>query len=240
MTDLDAYLQRHYRSAEQLAAACATTPQTLAELVRHRLVPAPSYSVCAQGRLHSAAFGEFADCGARPGDYFHPGNGAWVALALRVCDDRPMQAAQDELQARFRSGYAAALRDCDRRIGRLRDAFDDNGEPIAAGLDARTAEAWAALVDGIYSLCVADPSSERAIAEKEVLQETLTALHADPAASTWPDQEKARVRGLIDRYADAAMPFSPLEYPRSSRKRLVEDFRAALGARGADSPHDGG
>ena len=228
MNDLDAYLQRHYLDADRLAAACATTPQTLAELVRHRLVPAPSYTVSAQGSLHSAAFGDFADCGARPGDYFHPGNAAWVALALRVCAERPMQAAHDELQVRFRARYAAALGECDRALARLRDAFDDAGQPIAAALEARTADAWAAFVDGIYSLCVADPSSERAIAEKEVLQEALTALHADPTAPTWPAERKAGVRALIDRYANAAMPFSPPEYPRSSRKRLVEDFRARL------------
>lgn len=228
MNDLDAYLQSHYLSAERLAAACAIAPQTLAELVRHRLVPAPSYSVSAQGTLRSAAFGDFADCGARPGDYFHPGNAVWVALALRVCAQRPMQAAQDELQAGFRARYAAALGECDRGIARLRDAFDDAGRPIAAGLEARTADAWTAFVDGVYSLCVADPTSEDAIAQKECLQETLTELHADPAAAAWPAAEKARVRALIDRYAEAAMPFSPPEYPRSSRKRLVEDFRARL------------
>lgn len=35
---------------------------------------------------------------------------------------------------------------------------------------------------------------------------------------------------LIDAYAAAAMPFSPIEYPRSSRKRLVENLRANLRA----------
>ena len=35
---------------------------------------------------------------------------------------------------------------------------------------------------------------------------------------------------LIDQYAQASMPFSPLEYARSSRKRLVDDLREKLGA----------
>ena len=32
----------------------------------------------------------------------------------------------------------------------------------------------------------------------------------------------------IDAYADAAMPFTPREYPVTSRKRLVEDLKALL------------
>jgi len=47
----------------------------------------------------------------------------------------------------------------------------------------------------------------------------------------WASAEgKARMGVLIDQYAQASMPFSPLEYARSSRKRLVDDLREKLGA----------
>jgi hypothetical protein len=39
---------------------------------------------------------------------------------------------------------------------------------------------------------------------------------------------KSELLQLIDDYAISSMPFSPAEYERSSRKRLVDDLRSAV------------
>ena len=39
---------------------------------------------------------------------------------------------------------------------------------------------------------------------------------------------KRELLALIEAYARASMPFSPAEYPYSSRKRLVDDLRLGL------------
>jgi hypothetical protein len=223
------YLARNFRTAAQLAADCSIEPDALYRLVDERLVPAPSYSVSAQGSLLSKAFGEFPAGAATPGDYFHPANATWVSLALDARERLGARQAHHALKARFQHNFALALRECDRTIFRLTDSFTDAGQPRAEGIGVRTAEAWEAFLDGIYSLCVADPSSEMAIARKEVLQEALNKLSNDEAE--WASAEgKARMGVLIDQYAQASMPFSPLEYARSSRKRLVDDLREKLGA----------
>lgn len=228
MNETDAYLRRHYWTAERLADACGMETAQLDALLDHGLVPAPSYVVRADGSLQSAAFGDFPEAGATPGRYFHPGTVAWVERAREVLADHDADAARAELEQRFRHNFAAALADLDRALARLPDSFDDQGAPRAAGLEAHTADAWDAFREGIFGLCVADPTTERAIAIKEILQETLgarrQALAEDPAAPGG----HADLPALIARYAEAAMPFSPLEYPRSSRRRLVEDFGAEL------------
>lgn len=228
MNETDAYLRRHYWTAEQLAGACGLDIAQLDSLLDDRLVPAPSYMVGADGTLQSAAFGDFPEAGATPGRYFHPGTVAWVARAREALAQADADTARAALEQRFRRNFAAALADLDRNLARLPDSFDDQGLPLPAGLDARTADAWDAFGQGIFGLCVSDPTSEHAIATKEVLQETLgarrQALAGDRAAAGDPGD----LPGLIARYARAAMPFSPLEYPRSSRKRLVEDFAAEL------------
>jgi hypothetical protein len=230
MNDLDAYLKHHYITAEQLAAACSISPDELANLVTDGLVPEPSYTVTAEGKLISQAFGEFQAQGSVPGQYFHPGNAAWIALAAEVKSKVGAQHAHGELRQRFKDNFAAALSEFDRTIFRLSDSFTDAGQAIPDRLNARTEGAWDSFLKGIFSLCVADPSSERSIARKEILQEALTKLSDNGSKDDFLPEDKQQIQGLIAQYAKAAMPFSPLEYPRSSRKRLVEDLGAKLGA----------
>jgi hypothetical protein len=67
-----------------------------------------------------------------------------------------------------------------------------------------------------------------AIARKEVLQEKLTALSANGSRFAYSADEALAMLDLIDAYADSAMPFSPIEYAVSSRKRLVEDLATRI------------
>lgn len=235
MNETDAYLHRHYWTAERLAGACGLEPGQLDALLDDGLVPAPSYTVAADGGLWSAAFGEFPEAGATPGRYFHPGTVAWVARAREAAAQGDTDTARAALEQRFRHNFAVALADLDRGLARLPDSFDEQGAPLAAGLNARTADAWDAFRQGIFGLCVADPGSEHAIATKEILQETLGARRQALAEAGASPESRADLPGLIARYAAAAMPFSPLEYPRSSRKRLVEDFGADLAGAPADT-----
>jgi hypothetical protein len=81
---------------------------------------------------------------------------------------------------------------------------------------------------GTFALCVANPISEAHIAYKEVLQEKLAQQSESGAKMVFSPQEVFAMSELIDRYAAAAMPFSPIEYALSSRKRLVEELRANI------------
>lgn len=230
MNDLDIYLKHYYQTADQLAASCSISSDELATLVSENLIPRPSYTVAEGGGFISQAFGEFQVQGFTPGQYFHPGNATWVAIALEAKAKCEPHQAHYDLKSRFKSNFAAALAELDKTTFRLPDSFTDAGQVIPEGLDARTEDAWGSFLKGVFSLCVADPSSERSIARKEILQEALTKLSDNGSKGDFPPEEKHYVLELINQYAQAAMPFSPLEYPRSSRKRLVDDLRAKLGA----------
>lgn len=230
MNDLDTYLRHNYKNTEQLAAACSISPDELANLVSEKLAPEPSYTVTDWGEFISQAFGKFQAPGSTPGQYYHPANTVWIALAMEARRKVGPLEAHRELKERFRSNFAAALMELDKTTFRLPDSFTDTGQVIPEGLDARTESAWAAFLGGIFSLCVADPSSEKSIARKEILQEALTQLSGNGSRTDFSPEDKLHVLHLIDQYAHAAMPFSPPEYPRSSRKRLVEDLREKLGA----------
>ncbi len=232
MTELNNYLAKHYLNETQLTSAAAIRIGELNALIRNGLVPGPSYVVTESGTVSSFVFGDMPAPGATPGRYFHPAQLVWTALARDAVANGDTHDAQTRLKEQFTGKYAAALATLNLTTWRLRDSFDDQGVPIADGLLARTENAWKFFLNGTFSLCVANPISEAHIAYKEVLQEKLAQQSENGSKTVFSSQQAEAMRELIDAYAAAAMPFSPVEYPLSSRKRLVEDLRANLRAAG--------
>jgi hypothetical protein len=224
MTDLDTYLAQHYLNDAQVAAAAAIDLDELDALLRDRLVPAPSYVVSESGTVCSFVFGDMAAPGSMAGRFFHPSQLVWIAVARHAMANATVGDAQGSLKAQFGAKFSAALAMLNVTTWRLRDSFGDDGAPIADGLRVRTDSAWTYFLNGTFALCVANPISEAHIAYKEVLQEKLTQLSDNGGRTIFAPPEVAPMLELIDAYAAAAMPFSPVEYARSSRKRLVEDL----------------
>jgi hypothetical protein len=227
ITDLDRYLARHYLNAEQFAADCDIAVDELEDLIRRELVPAPSY-IASNGVLESYVFGSMPAPGAIAGHYFHPAMAAWVARARHDLAMHGVENAASRARRMFEQEFATALLQLNATLHRMQDAFDASGEPIATGLTARLDSAWEHFIRGTFGLCVANPVSALAIARKEVLQEKLTAMTNNGTKHTFADAELKLVCELIDSYEAASMPFSPIEYRRSSRKRLVEDLRRMI------------
>jgi hypothetical protein len=219
------YLDRHYYTAEQLADCCDISVATLETMIAQKLIPQPSYKVMGDILL-SAAFGELAAQGAKAGSYFHPASQHWITRARGL----PNEQAAETLEKLFYVNMAAELSHLNRSTYRMADAFDDDGRLIAAGLEARIASYWQSFLKGIFGLCVANPVSEFEIARKEILQEKLTALTDNGEQHENMTISKEVLLLLIDQYEASSMPFSPVEYPISSRKRLVYDLRLKCAA----------
>lgn len=233
MTALNNYLAKHYLNEAQLATASAIRVDELNALILGQLVPAPSYVVTDTGTVCSFVFGEMAAPGSTPGRYFHPSQAVWIALARHAIANGPAHDAAARLQVLFAVKFASALATLNLTTWRLHDCFDDDGAPIADGLRIRTDSAWQYFLNGTFGLCVANPISEAHIAYKEVLQEKLAQQSENGAKTVFSPQQASAMHELIDAYAAAAMPFSPVEYGLSSRKRLVEDLRANIRASNA-------
>ena len=221
MSDLDLYLHTNYLNAEQFASACDISVGELSELVGLQLIPEPSYVVTEQATVKSYVFGEMDAPGSTPGSYFHPGNRTWVELARRA----ELRNDAEAIKGLFETEFTDALVELNTTTWRLSDSFSKNGEIIEAGLRSRLDTAWEHFLKGTFGLCVANPSSAREIARKEILQEKLASLTANGSKYVFASSELDKVLALIDDYAASSMPFSPIEYPHSSRKRLVEDLR---------------
>jgi len=228
MTELNKYLAKHYLNQAQLTTAAGLGTEELDELIRNRLVPAPSYVVTDSGKVSSFVFGEMDAPGSTPGRYFHPSQLVWIARARQVVGHGAAHDAEARLKEQFTATFAAALATLNLTTWRLHDSFDESGAPIGDGLLTRTDGAWKYFLNGTFGLCVANPISEAHIAYKEVLQEKLSTQSENGSKTLYTPQQAGTMHKLIDAYAAAAMPFSPVEYSVSSRKRLVEDLRANI------------
>jgi len=227
MTELDDYLSTHYLTASQVTRAAGISADELEALIGMRLVPAPSY-VVSGGTVASFVFGAMDAPGARAGRYFHRSQRTWIVRARAILASGPAHTAKARLEAQFHANFSAALAELNGTAWRLVDSFDDAGAPIVTGLAARMDSAWMYFLNGTFGLCVANPVSEAQIAHKEVLQEKLVQLSENGSKARYAPQQEQDMHALIDAYAAAAMPFSPIEYPLSSRKRLVEDLRTNM------------
>jgi uncharacterized protein (DUF952 family) len=229
MSDLDHYLAKHYVNTTQFASLCGIEVDELRDLIGRELVPGPSYVVRA-GELQSYVFGVMSAPGSTPGEYFHPAMATWVVRARHDLATHGVDRARERVRAMFDREFTAAFRELNETVFRLDDAFDEDGQPLGPGLRRRLDSAWEHFVHGTFGLCVANPDSALNIARKEVLQEQLTAMTSNGAKQAFASHELPALTRLIDAYEAESMPFSPIEYPRSSRKRLVDDLRARLRA----------
>jgi Family of unknown function (DUF6058) len=215
------YLDRYYWTAQQLAESSGLAIGDLNMMVESGLVPKPSYVVVGS-ILESAAFGRLSAHDAREASYFNPATVSWIERVQNLSVKPSIEA----LRELFADNMATVLAQMNQSVWRLSDAFDDQGLPIPAGLNVRIDSYWHSLNDGIFGLCVVDPVSEFEIASKEILQEKLTAITNNGTQLEGSGICKEDLIDLIDAYARASMPFSPVEYPISSRKRLVDDLLA--------------
>ena len=66
--------------------------------------------------------------------------------------------------------------------------------------------------------------------QKDILRERRTALTHNGESYTGLDIGREDLLLLINQHEAASMPFSPVEYPMSSRKRLIADLRIKCNA----------
>jgi hypothetical protein len=228
ISKLENYLQNRFMKIEQLAAACDASVPEIESLISEKLIPNPTYVVSDQGKIRSNLFGELEAEGATPGRYFHPATVVWICIANEILLEYKGQDARNEMKHRFTERFCAALSLLNETCWRVEDCFSDSGAPLAAGLEARAESTWIHFLQGTWGMCVANPVSEEAIAEKAVLKQKLIALSDNGAREVFSEAEAHILREVIDSYEAVSMPFSPAEYELTSRKTLVDDLRLRL------------
>lgn len=206
---LAGYLKKYYVDKSTYAALAGITTQVLDRLIHIGATPQATYVVRGD-TISSFVFGETSPICATEGEYFHPGCVRWVKMAVAVSEESARSVVLQALEEELHTGLSEPL------IG----GYSLSKEAIENKIDAFTVY----FLNGTFGLCVSDPSSGAGIARKEMLQEYLAMITDNGRISSPEGISKDSLIRLIEQYADAAMPFSPAEFERSSRKRLVDDL----------------
>lgn len=225
---VERYLRERFLDAPALAGHCGIDEDALSRLIASGLAPGPSYDVDTAGTMRSRVFGAVEAPGAPAGRWFNPAMAPWVMRGLAALGaqggDSAAAAAATMMEYTFRAGYRAALLAVHADEGPIPGFADADGRFDEAAFDAQFPSLWEHLLAGTFGLCVADPVDEAHIAAKETVQARLTHLTGNGARRDFSEAEKTTARALIERYRRLSTPFSPAEYARSSRKRLVDDL----------------
>lgn len=227
MDQLQIYLEQYFFTQVKMASELGITDEKFDALLNAGVFAKPSYVIRDQ-ILHSVVFGQFDSKGWADASYFHREMLPWMQRALAICEHTSIAETLSLLEQDFKQAFAQALQGLHLNEWSMPDAFTDDGMVIEVGLAKRCEANWRHYQAGIFGLCVASPVSAAAIAEKEVLQEKLSALSTVNIDVDDVEHDVERLLQLISRYEKISMPFTHLEYPRSSRFRLVEQLRHRL------------
>ncbi len=204
---LETYLQNHFVDKVTFASLAGISIDRLDQLINAKAIPSATYT-CDGISVSSAVFGDTPIKESLTGEYFRPECVRWVKIANQAPPGSERTAVLSELEKE------------------LRISLEDHCSTKEA-IETKIQGYLPYFFNGTFGLCVADPSTGAGIVRKEMLQERLIELTANGSHFSPANSSKELLR-LIDDYADSAMPFSPAEYERSSRKRLVDDLRPIM------------
>jgi hypothetical protein len=172
------------------------------------MMPRPSYRLRLQVACDSY-FGPHEESHAI--DWYAQGAVAWAGLLEML--DGPRQAF-----------HVFA----DRYRRRLAQLAGDGLLPDAGELanDAHIAAEWRHFLDGTYGLCTRTGLPEE-IAAKEAAIAVIRALTELGARQGLHDEQRSRLAAAVDLLDRVGAPFAPHEVARSSRRRYVDEVRAA-------------
>ena len=202
---LEAYLRNHFVDKATFASLAGIPISRLDELIAAKAVPSATYT-CDGISVSSAVFGNTPINESLTGEYFRPECVRWVKIANQAPPGAERAAVLSELTGELRVS--------------LGDHCDTEEE-----IELKIQGYLPYFLDGTFGLCIADPSTGAGIVKKEILQERLIELTANGSLPSPANFSREELLTLIDDYAESAMPFSPAEYERSSRKRLIDDLR---------------
>ena len=224
--ETQSYLDLHFCTKQEMAGLANISTAQLDSLIAAGIAPQPSY-VVAGNSLTSAAFGELSCTDLREGGYYRRAAVPWVERAAKYGPENT-----ESFFEQLKRELGVQLQKANSSIVRLSDSFDETGVPISEGLSQRLNAMVSSYSSGVFSICIAEVGKAEGIVRKEILQEKLQLLFDKTEINATESEGDDIIRDVAS-YADACMPFPPIEYPISSRKRLLEDLPARLNLKAA-------
>jgi hypothetical protein len=222
MNPLEMYLATHFVDLATLCTKSGQSESALQSMISAEMIPGPSYTIA--NCLTSLVFGSMPTLVSSDATYFAPSVETWIARAIAAIDEVGFEHAAARLRQTFANNYGRAIELIHRTLWPVADLCDGNGTLVHSAFESTIDTVWKHFLGGTFGLCVVDASDEMRIARKETAQSRLVVLTDNGQRKQFSTSLAADISALQSSYAALCMPFSPVEYSRSSRKRLVDDL----------------
>ena len=207
MTILD-YLDQHLIPRAELLRAAALDDAQLARMQALGAVPMPSYRLALEMSCESF-FGSHQEHAER--EYYASGCAAWIAT---------VSATQEPPQRIFERRYRA-------RLAALHaEGFATGHQKCNEELAAHLRDEWKYFLDGTYGVCTKTGAPED-IAAKDLAVTIIKALTENQPKRVLTVEDSVALLRAVDLLDASSAPFAPHEVAHSSRRRLIDDVRAA-------------
>ncbi|AIS58443.1 hypothetical protein JV59_25935 (plasmid) [Vibrio coralliilyticus] len=220
---LQDYLNTHFLRRSELAKRLSVRSDTLSQLIASGMIPSWSYKVN-QGAVYTQVFGQHEARDCHNDEYFSPSVLDWYRHhRAQFPDHKTVPPLTDQLCGQFVATFVKTAQASETFRWAFAEAMSEPG-----ALQAMATTTWHHHRQGTYGVCVRQPSSVAAIIEKQVAVEALTRITNHGQKSRYTEQECGEWRQWAEVYDRVAMPFSPVDYAQSSRKRLIDDVLDSL------------
>ncbi|MBN3494601.1 DUF6058 family natural product biosynthesis protein [Vibrio neptunius] len=225
---LQDYLNTHYLRRSELAERLSVRAEMLTQLIASGMLPSWSYKV-EKGSVYTQVFGQHSAHGCVSDEYFSPCVIDWYHRHRRQFPDyENIPNLSDQLRGQFLLTFAETA---SANVG-FRTVFAEAVFAEAMNdsdtMQTMAASTWQHHLQGTFGVCVRQPSSVVKLVEKQVAVAALTRITNNGQKNTYTEQERCDWLQWVSIYDQVAMPFSPVDYPLSSRKRLVDDVLRVL------------
>lgn len=216
-SDIQDYLDQYFLSKRMLASELDIEIEEVAELTEIGFIPSCSYKV-ENKIIYSYVFGRSRANDCRDDEYFSPSVISWFksnsqAYSLNAKDNHAMA-------ERIRSDFIAKYIEIATHNSHFFNIFRNLNKNDLLEMAERT---WSHHTKGTYGICVRTPSSIEQIISKQVIVEELIQLTQDGQRRNFSKEEWNTFKISAKKFDQIAMPFSPADYEKSSRKRLVDN-----------------
>lgn len=215
-SELQNYLDKHFISRSQLKQILGVRNDELIELISKGMIPAWSYKI-ENGYSYTHVFGQSPVSKCRNGEYFSPFVIDWYNDNLTLFPDhQTTNNLEEKLRSKFIESYIAEAYTNESFKNYLKEVID-NFQTIQEYAN----NSWQHHLEGTYGVCVNKPSCVARIIKKQVAVVALSKITNNGVKRSYTEKELTELHKCIEEYNKVAMPFSPVDYEKSSRRRLV-------------------
>ena len=222
------YMDKYFVEKTKLANTLNISTSQLLSFTELGVLPNYSYHIKNSNLVDTVVFGKLNIEQGIPGKYYAKSVQQWFNKAQKVVAHYPGNQVREQLQHQFEFEYSQQIKTLPQLIQLFPEIFDDHGTVLDTQLKMQAEETWNDHLNGSYGLCVVKSDSVSAIIEKQIAVRRLASATENGHKQKFNREQQTEFLQAAAEFDKIAMPFSPADYPLSSRKRLLDDIKAKL------------